>query len=124
MDLGSACELRTERIKKGLAGSSRRPRHTPIRLKYFAAAACIALAATAAIMFISRSPEHKPPTEPVVSISDLLGTDLQATWAGLLEEPLAGEMKSLACDTESAIRFLVACVDVDPLQNGTLHQVD
>ena len=124
-DLSSSCEQRIERIKEGLAGPSRRSRHIPIRLRHFAAAACIALAATAAVMFMSRPPEPKPPAEePFMPISYLQGTDLQASWSGLLEEPLAGEMKSLARDTESAIRFLVACVDVNPLQNGTTHQVD
>jgi hypothetical protein len=57
-----------------------------------------------------------------LSISDLLPTDLEATWAGFVEEPLAGEMKSLANDMEAVIRFLVARVDVDPLQNGTTYQ--
>ena len=123
VDLSSSCEQRIERIKKGLAGPSRRPRHIPIRLRYFAAAACMVLAATAAVMYMSRPPEHPPPEDPpVASISDLVGTDLQSTWPGLLEEPLAGEMKSLARDTESAIRFLVACVDVDPLQKDIAHQ--
>jgi hypothetical protein len=122
MDLSSNCELPTERIIDGLSGSSKRSRHVPIRLKRFAAAACIALAATAGIMFISKPPEPRPPAEPPLSISDLLPTDLEATWAEFVEEPLAGEMVSLADDTESVIRFLVACIDVDPLQNGTTYQ--
>jgi hypothetical protein len=49
-----------------------------------------------------------------MSISDLLETNLEATWVGLVEEPLSGEMKSLTNDTESVIRFLVACIDIDP----------
>ena len=57
-----------------------------------------------------------------MSISDLLPTDLEATWAGFVEEPLAEEIRSLADDTESAIRFVVACIYVDPLQNGTTYQ--
>ena len=123
MDLSSACKQRIERIKKGLAGPSRRTRYIPIRLRYFAAAACMALAATAAVMFMSRPPEPRPPVEePGIPFSDLFVTDLQTTWSGLLEEPLAGEMNSLARDTESAIRFLVACVDVDPLQNNAAHE--
>ena len=122
MDLSSSCEQRIERIKKVLAGPSRRTRYIPIRLRYFAAAACMALAATAAVMFMSRPPKQRPPEEPEILISDLLQTDLQATWSGLLEEPLTGEMKSLARDTESAIRFLVACVDVDPLQNNAARE--
>jgi len=118
MDLSSACEPRTDRIIDGLSGPSKRRRYVRVRLKRLAAAACIALAAAVGIMFISELPEPRPPAGPAMSISDLLGTDLEATWAGLVEEPLAGEMKSLANDTESVIRFLVARVDVDPLQNG------
>ena len=122
LDLSSSCEQRIERIKKGLAGPSRRTRHIPIRLRYFAAAACIAIAATAAVMFMSRPPEQLPPEDPPGTISFFPETDLQSTWSGLLEEPLTGEMKSLARDTESAIRFLVACVDVDPLQKDLAHR--
>ena len=44
----------------------------------------------------SKPPEPHPPAEPAMSISDLLPTDLEATWAGFVEEPLAGEMKSLS----------------------------
>ena len=33
--------------------------------------------------------------------------------SGLFEGPLEGEVRSLADDTESAVRFLVACVAVD-----------
>jgi hypothetical protein len=122
IDLNGAYSLSAERIKKALAGPSGRYRHIPIKLKYFAAAACIFLAAAAAVMLMSRPPEQHHPEDPPVSISDLLGTDLQANWAGLLEEPLAGEMKNLADDTESAIRFLVACVDVDPLRKDAVHE--
>jgi len=121
-DLSSSLELPTERIIDGLSGPSKLSYHAPVGLKRLAAAACIALVAAAGIMFISKPLEPHPPAEPAMSISDLLPTDLEATWAGFVEEPLAGEMKSLADDTESAIRFIVACINVEPLQNGATYQ--
>jgi len=117
----SQYELRTERIMDGLSGRSKRSRYRPVRLRNLAAAACIALATAAVIMFTSKSPVQTPPPEPPISISDLLPTDLEATWAGIVEEPLAVEMKSLADDAESVISFLVGCIDVDPLQNKPTH---
>jgi len=124
IDLNGAYPLSAEQITQNIALSSKRPHHKSVKLGYFAAAACIVLAVTAAVVFMSRPPEHQTAEEQAISINDLLGSDLQTTWSGLLEEPLTGEMKNLASDTESAVRFLVACVDADPLQNGTTHKVD
>lgn len=53
-----------------------------------------------------------------MSVRDLLQTDVEATWARLVEKPLSGQIESLTDNTESAIRFLVACLDVDPLQDA------
>ena len=121
-DLNCTYELLTEQITDSLANPSKRSRHVPFRLKYFAVAACIALAATASIIFMLKPPRPRILKELTMPISDLLETDLSATWAVIVEEPLAGEMKNLADNTESVIHFLVACVDVDPLQNGITYQ--
>ncbi len=52
-----------------------------------------------------------------------VGRDLPATWPQLIERPLAGEYEKLANDTQSAVRFLAACVDVDitRIDRGTLN---
>ena len=42
-----------------------------------------------------------------------VGSDLPIIRPGVIEKPLANEFKSLTNDTQSAVRFLVACVTVD-----------
>jgi hypothetical protein len=117
MDPSLGCERLIERITDALAGLSKNTRHARIGRKQFAAAACIILAVAAGIKFISGPPRQRSSVAPMMSVGDLLQTDVEATWAGLVEKPLSGQIESLTENTESAIRFLVACVDVGPLQN-------
>jgi len=83
------------------------------------AVACIACAALIGVLFLTYSPT-KPPTPDSARIDGLyeLMDDghlrLRRTWAGLVRKPLASEIENLTQDTESAVRFLVACVAVDP----------
>ncbi len=81
------------------------------------AAASIAVAVLVGALFLTLRRTEPPAPGPVrfVEIPNLTAYEIPtAAWAGLVEKPLAGEFKNLADDTESAVRFLVACVAVDP----------
>lgn len=81
------------------------------------AAACIAVAALIGVFFLRNEP-------PVVErartdgLYNLMGNGHPAAWARLVDKPLAGEIENLADGTESAVRFLVACVAVNPTNAG------
>jgi len=84
------------------------------------AAACIAVAALIGVLFMTSSPNEPPVAAParIDGLYKLMGDGHPTAWAGLVEKPLADEIENLAQDTESAVRFLVACVRVDPTQAG------
>lgn len=98
-----------------------------VRMKFWvqAAAACLALIFLigALLLFARRDdgrnnvPSGGDQMEVAIQelwkVYDQVGRDLPATWPQLIERPLAGEYQRLANDTQSAVRFLVACVDVD-----------
>ena len=89
----------------------------PANWRPVAAAASIALVVLVGVLFLTLRRTEPPAPEPVrfVEIPNLTAYEIPtAAWAGLVERPLAGEFKNLADDTESAVRFLVACVAVDP----------
>ena len=82
-----------------------------------AAAACLAIGA-AVVFFHAIS--AKPPQVPSPATAAMIPVDTPwtAKWAELIPNPLAAEAKNLTSDTESGIRFLVACLDVRPLAAG------
>lgn len=89
-----------------------------LRLRPIVAAACVALIVLMVILLLAvrRDDEDAGPpgqVEPIAKLRALVGEDFTAGWPGLIQEPLAGELENLADDTESALRFLVACVAVD-----------
>ena len=82
------------------------------------AAACVALIVLMGILFLAvrqNDEDAGPPgqVEPIAELRALVGEDFTAGWPGLIKEPLANELNNLTNDTESALRFLVACVAVD-----------
>ena len=82
------------------------------------AAACVALIVLMGVLFLAarrdgRVTSQPSQVEPVAALRALAGEDFAAGWPGLIKEPLAGELNNLTNDTESALRFLVACVAVD-----------
>jgi len=84
------------------------------RLKW-AAAACLVVATLisfAVVMRTNRSPE--PPSVPTPTIG-LTEAQLKTVWRRLAKHPLATELDNLTCETESGVRFLVACLDVSPV---------
>ncbi len=97
-----------------------------VRMKLWiaAAAACLALivligASLLVIKHNGRNNVQPNPAQMTVAIQELrsvyrqVGQDLSITWPQVIEEPLANEFENLTNDTESAVRFLVACVAVD-----------
>jgi len=86
-----------------------------------AAAACLAI--TAAVMLSLTMPTRQPEASaPTMTAIIPAGTQWATKWAELIKNPLAAEVENLTSDTESSIRFLVACLDVRPLGAGmTLH---
>ena len=89
-----------------------------------AAAACLALIVLvgASLLAMKRNGQNNAQPSQVqmaVAIQELrtlykqVGQDLPLTWPGVIEEPLANEFENLTNDTQSAVRFLVACVTVD-----------
>lgn len=79
-----------------------------------AAAACIAIAGAGMLLL---STPAKAPKTPAVVTSAIIPADTQwaTKWTTLIGNPLAAEAERLTSDTESGIRFLVACLDVRPL---------
>jgi hypothetical protein len=82
------------------------------------AAACVALIVLMGVLFLAARRDDQdagPPgrVEPVAAFRALVGENFPAGWPGLIKEPLANELNNLTNDTESALRFLVACVAVD-----------
>lgn len=95
-----------------------------MKLWTVAAAACLALIVLigASLLVIKpngRNNVQPNPAQMSVAIQELrsvyrqVGQDLPITWPQVIEEPLANEFENLTNDTESAVRFLVACVAVD-----------
>lgn len=82
------------------------------------AAACIAVAALIGVLFLTSSPNEPPVAVParIDGLYKLMGDGHPTAWAGFVERPLADEIENLTQNTESAARFLVACVRVDPTQ--------
>lgn len=89
----------------------------PANWRPVVAAASIALAVLVGALFLASRQTEPPAPEPrrATEIPSLTRYEIPtAAWAGFVERPLAGEFKNLADNTESAVRFLVACVAVDP----------
>ena len=84
------------------------------------AAACIAVVAVIGALFLNFGPNEPPVAERarIDGLYNLMGDGHPAAWAGLVDKPLADEIENLAEGTESAVRFLVACVAVNPTNAG------
>jgi hypothetical protein len=99
-----------------------------------AAVACVALiiVTSASLIVMNRDMRENVESDPkqmtfaiqeLRSVYTQVGRDLPISWPPVIEEPLASEFQNLASDTESAFRFLVACVAVDiaDVDGGSLN---
>jgi len=106
-----------KRVMAAVSDQSAETYKLPANWRPVVAAASIALAVLVGALFLASRQTEPPAPEPrrVTEIPSLTRYEIPtAAWAGLVERPLAGEFKNLADNTESAVRFLVACVAVDP----------
>jgi len=109
-------EQLSQRIIPNLVGV-RPPNHGYRIRAALAAAACLAI--TAAVIFsLSMPARHPKASAPTMTTSIPAGAPWATKWAELIRNPLAAEAENLTSDTESGIRFLVACLDVRPLSAG------
>jgi predicted anti-sigma-YlaC factor YlaD len=105
---------------------ARRAETHKVGMKFWvsAAAACMVLIFLIGALLLVLQKEGRDnieteKTQMAVAIQELrtvynnVGRDLPTNWPKVIEKPLTGELKSLTNDTESAVRFLVACVSVN-----------
>lgn len=113
-----------EHILMAIPGQRTEAHKVGMKLWTAAAVACVALIVLIGALLLvtqrkGRDNAQPNQTQMAVAIQELravyeqVGQDLTTTWPAVIEEPLASELDSLANDTESAVRFLVACVAVD-----------
>jgi hypothetical protein len=102
-----------------LAAVTRRRRETykvAIKLWPIVTAASVGLVVLASALFLPGRHDNgavapsNPPRPTVTPLPRLASRSLPQAWPQAIEKPLAGEMKNLMDDTESAVRFLVTCV--------------
>lgn len=113
----------SERILRAIPDQRTETHKVGTKLWASAAAACLALIVLIGALLLvaqrnGRDDVLPSQTQMALAIRELravykqVGQDLP-TWPDVIEEPLTSELESLSDDTESAVRFLVACVVVD-----------
>jgi len=98
--------------------TQRRCKTYEVRIKLWpiVTAASLSLIVLTAVLFLAGRNDHRAvstsvdPNLPVRPLPNLASRNLPQAWPQLIEKPLASELKNLVDDTESAVRFLVACV--------------
>ncbi|MCK4293111.1 MAG: hypothetical protein KAY65_07925 [Planctomycetes bacterium] len=109
----------SERVLAAVPGRRANTYKLTFKWRPIVVAACVAVIASMGVLFLTRR-ENGPDSNQYENgreiIYSLVGEDFLETWPKLVEGPLPGEIENLAADTESAVRFLVACVAVDPTQ--------
>lgn len=105
-----------------LAAVTQRRRETyKVRIKLWpvVTAASVGLIVLTSVLFLPGRHDDRTVSTPVDTnrpvrpLPNLASRSLPQDWPQLIEKPLAGEVKNLVDDTESAVRFLVACVSVN-----------
>lgn len=108
-----------ERIVSAVPGQPVGTYKLVIRWRPVIAAACLVVVASVGILFLTRSekvPDSNRYAEGKKIIYDLVGEEFLEAWPKSVESPLGDQVENLTRDTESAVRFLVACVAVDPTE--------
>ena len=117
-------EQLSARVLKGMSRRRIDTYSVALKMRLMVAAACVALIVLIGALFLALSRDDKGNGRPnqievaaviqeLRAAYELVGQDLPGALPGVIERPLAGELNNLADDTESAVRFLVACVAVD-----------
>lgn len=113
-------ELSTERsgeyARRVIASIPERPRMNElhVRLRPLAAAACIGLLLVGVAVFYAVRPDRpaQRSSQPPV-VQQIPAGDILAVLNRPLADPLSGELKQITDEADSAVKFLVACVNVD-----------
>jgi len=108
----------THGVLSRLASAQLSNRRRPIRA-VLAVAACIAIAAAAAVLLTRPATQPPGPSRATIAVFVPPDADPGTAWTRLIQRPLVAEAQSLTNDTESGIRFLVACLDVNPAYNAS-----
>jgi hypothetical protein len=106
----------SSRILTALSGQETKDYKVTFKLRPIVTAACLVLAVLIGAYFLIPSRDDRDITEsdPVAAFRRLAKEEFAPTWSEFIERPLlAGELNNITEDTESAVRFLVACVTVD-----------
>ena len=84
------------------------------------AAACIAIALFAGLIFYGAHQGQLQPTPARfgLGLAGLIEDTPPSAWVAVVEEPIASEIENLAGEAESAVRFLVTCVSVNPVRTA------
>ena len=120
----TVCERLSGRILRAIPGRRTEVHKVGIKLWIAAAAACVALIVLIGALFLVARRDERDNVQPgqtqmadaiqgLRAVYEQVGQDIPMTWPRVIEQPLATEFESLVDDTESAVRFLVACVTVD-----------
>ena len=90
------------------------------RFRPVLAAACILIVASLAAVLLTVGHEDPKIDPPDISldIPSIMNDGRPAAWAGLVKKPLSDELENVTNGTESAVRFLVACVAVNPAKTN------
>jgi len=113
------CEVLSGRILAAVTCRRRETYKVGIKLWPIITAACVGLIVLTSVLFLvghhddRAVPTSSPPTPPVRRLPSFASRNLPKSWPRLIETPLASEFKNIMYDTESAVRFLIACVAVD-----------
>lgn len=112
-DLEPVSQRVTERIAHALTGPPQPKAPTAVGFRW-AVAACVAVALLIAFVAVTQTDRHSEPADVRLPAFAQAEAHLQTTWSYLIKHPLATELDNLTSDTESGVRFLVACVNVTP----------
>ena len=111
----------SERVLTAVPGRRAKTYKLTIKWRPVMAAACVAVIviASVGVLFLTHS-KNRPDTNQYQAggeiIHDLVAEDFLGAWPTLVEGPLPGEIENLTSDAVSAVRFLVACVAVNPTE--------
>ena len=126
-----ACEALSGRILAAVTQRRRETYKVRIKLWPIVTAASVGLIVLMSVLFLAGRNDDQavPPSSPISSapimLPNLASQNLPQAWPQLIEKPLAGEIQNLVDDTESAVRFLVACVamNLPDTKSESLNQI-
>ena len=102
------------RILTAVSGQETKEYKVTVKLWPIVTAACLALAVLiGALYLVPGGGEDVAESDPVMAYRKLAEDVLGPSLSELIKKPLTDDYDNIAEDTASAVRFLVACVNVD-----------